>query len=29
MPSYGAAETGHVSEDLFFYPIEKVQLAKG
>ncbi|MHC4705661.1 MAG: hypothetical protein ACYS8I_01060 [Planctomycetota bacterium] len=29
MPAYGAAEGGKVSEDLFFYPIEKVQLAKG
>ncbi|MFC1675982.1 hypothetical protein ACFL3G_02835 [Planctomycetota bacterium] len=29
MPSYGAAEGGKVSEDLFFYPLEKVQLAKG
>jgi hypothetical protein len=29
MPAYGAAEGGKVSEDLFFYPLEKVQLAKG
>lgn len=29
MPSYGTAEGGKVSEDLFFYPLEKVQLAKG
>ena len=29
MPSYGAGEGGKVSEDLFFYPLEKVQLAKG
>jgi hypothetical protein len=29
MPSYGAAEGGKVSEDLFFYPLEKVRLAKG
>jgi hypothetical protein len=29
MPSYGAAKGGKVSEDLFFYPLEKVQLAKG
>ncbi|MHC4423950.1 MAG: hypothetical protein ACYSWR_04705, partial [Planctomycetota bacterium] len=29
MPGYGAAEAGKVSEDLFFYPLEKVQLAKG
>ena len=29
MPAYGAAEAGKVSEDLFFYPLEKVKLAKG
>jgi len=29
MPSYGAGEAGKVSEDLFFYPLEKVRLAKG
>lgn len=29
MPAYGAAEAGKVSEDLFFYPLEKVRLAKG
>jgi len=29
MPSYGAGEGGKVSEDLFFYQLEKVQLAKG
>ncbi len=29
MPSYGAAEAGKTSEDLFLYPIEKVNLAKG
>jgi len=29
MPSYGAAEAGKTSEDLFFYPVEKVNLAKG
>jgi len=27
MPSYGAAEVGKVSEDLFFYPLEKVEKA--
>jgi hypothetical protein len=29
MPEYGAAEAGKVSEDLFFYPVENVQLKKG
>ena len=29
MPAYDAAKGGKVSEDLFFYPLEKVQLAKG
>ncbi len=29
MPAYGATEGGKISEDLFFYPLEKVQLAKG
>jgi len=29
MPAYGAAEEGKVAEDLFFYPVEKVHLAKG
>jgi hypothetical protein len=29
MPEYGAADAGKVAEDLFFYPIEKVQLKKG
>jgi hypothetical protein len=29
MPSYGTAEGGKASEDLFFYPLEKVKLAKG
>jgi hypothetical protein len=29
MPSYGAAEVGKTSEDLFLYPVEKVNLAKG
>ncbi|MHC4150225.1 MAG: hypothetical protein ACYSR5_12175 [Planctomycetota bacterium] len=29
MPAYGAAEAGKVSEDLFFYPLDKVKLAKG
>ncbi|MHC5062168.1 MAG: hypothetical protein ACYTFK_13980, partial [Planctomycetota bacterium] len=29
MPAYGAAEAGKVSEDLFFYPLENVQLARG
>lgn len=29
MPGYGAAQGGTASEDLFFYPIENVQLAKG
>lgn len=29
MPTYGAAETGKAAEDLFFYPLEKVSLAKG
>jgi len=28
-PSYGAAAAGQVAEDLFLYPLEKVQLAKG
>jgi len=28
MPGYGAAEGGKVSEDLFFYPIQNVRLAK-
>jgi hypothetical protein len=28
-PSYGAAEAGKTSEDLFLYPVEKVNLAKG
>ena len=28
MPAYGAAEAGKVMEDLFFYPVEKVHLAK-
>jgi hypothetical protein len=28
MPAYGAAEEGKVAEDLFFYPVEKVHLAK-
>ncbi|MDH4201527.1 MAG: DUF4139 domain-containing protein [Phycisphaerae bacterium] len=28
MPGYGAAEGGKVSEDLFFYPIKNVRLAK-
>jgi hypothetical protein len=28
MPAYGAARTGKVAEDLFFYPVEKVRLAK-
>jgi len=29
MPAYDAAKTGKVAEDLFFYPVEKVRLAKG
>ncbi len=29
MPEYGAAQAGTVAEDLFFYPVEKVRLAKG
>jgi hypothetical protein len=29
MPAYGAAEMGKSAEDLFLYPVEKVQLAKG
>jgi len=29
MPAYGAAEAGKVAEDLFFYPIDNVQLEKG
>jgi len=29
MPAYGATDGGKTSEDLFFYPLEKVQLAKG
>jgi len=29
MPEYGAAEAGKVAEDLFFYPVENVQLKKG
>ncbi len=29
MPAYGAAEAGKVAEDLFLYPVEKVQLKKG
>jgi hypothetical protein len=29
MPAYGAAEAGKTAEDLFFYPLEKVNLAKG
>ncbi len=28
-PSYGAAAPGQAAEDLFLYPLEKVQLAKG
>jgi len=28
MPDYGSAEAGKVAEDLFFYPIEKVNLKK-
>ena len=28
MPAYGAAETGKVAEDLFLYPVEKVNLPK-
>lgn len=28
MPAYGAAEAGKMAEDLFFYPVEKVHLAK-
>jgi hypothetical protein len=29
MPEYGAAQAGRVAEDLFLYPVEKVQLKKG
>jgi len=29
MPEYGAADAGKVAEDLFFYPVENVQLKKG
>jgi len=29
MPEYGAAEAGKVAEDLFLYPVGKVQLEKG
>lgn len=29
MPAYGAAEAGKVAEDLFVYPVRKVNLAKG
>ena len=29
MPDYGSAEAGTVAEDLFFYPIEKINLKKG
>jgi len=29
MPEYGAAEAGKVAEDLFFYPVENVQLKRG
>lgn len=29
MPAYGAAELGKVAEDLFFYPVENVELKKG
>lgn len=29
MPTYGAAELGKVTEDLFFYPVENVKLNKG
>jgi hypothetical protein len=29
MPSYGAAEIGKSAEDLFLYPVEKVNLTKG
>ncbi len=29
MPAYGAAEAGKVAEDLFLYPVEKVELKKG
>jgi hypothetical protein len=29
MPEYGTAEAGKVAEDLFFYPVENVQLKKG
>ena len=29
MPGYGAAEAGKLAEDLFLYPVEKVQLKKG
>ena len=28
MPDYGAADTGQMAEDLFFYPVEKVNLKK-
>ena len=28
-PAYGAAQAGHVVEDLFFYPVSNVQLNKG
>lgn len=28
MPAYAAAETGKIAEDLFFYPLENVHLAK-
>ncbi len=29
VPDYGAAAAGHVAEDLFFYPLEDITLAKG
>ena len=29
MPAYGTAEKGQMTEDLFFYPVEKVSLKKG
>ena len=29
MPEYGSAQAGMAAEDLFFYPVEKVNLAKG
>jgi hypothetical protein len=29
MPQYGSAEMGKVAEDLFVYPVEKMNLAKG